>query len=48
METHTAQDLIFPRMIRGAAVYVAVCTGHKLHIALGRVKLISLTFKSPF
>jgi hypothetical protein len=25
-----------------------VRTGHKLHIALGRIKLISLTFKSPF
>jgi hypothetical protein len=35
-------------MIRGAAVYVALWTGRKLFIALGYMKFISLTFKSPF
>jgi hypothetical protein len=48
METHITQDLICPLMIRGTAVYVALWTGHKLFIALGCMKFISLTFKSPF
>ena len=48
METHIAQDFICPQMIRGAAVYVALWRGHKLCIALGCMKFISLTFKSPF
>lgn len=35
-------------MMRGVAVYVALWTGHKLYIALGCIKFISLTFKSQF
>jgi hypothetical protein len=48
METHIAQDLICPQMIRGDEVYFALWTSHKLYIALGCMKFISLTFKSPF
>jgi hypothetical protein len=48
METHIAQDLICPQMIRWAADYVALWTGHKLCIALGCKKFILLTFKSLF